>query len=84
MTRKRWERVETRDVDGRTEFDCGGCGTALAFSTYVYAHWDVVLVHTCPKCDAHHEILRGRVCHDSQSGHPAPPTDVTKWDRPGA
>jgi hypothetical protein len=36
------------------------CGIVNEFPGYVYAHWDVELVHTC-KCARKHVIFRGRV-----------------------
>jgi len=36
------------------------CGTKHEFSSYVYAHWDVPLVHTCPECGRKHDVFRGK------------------------
>lgn len=36
------------------------CGTWHDFSPYVYGHWRVELVHTCPDCGAKHDIFMGR------------------------
>lgn len=38
-------------------FTCS-CGKEHAFVPYVFAHWDVMLVHTCD-CGALHHIRQG-------------------------
>jgi transcription elongation factor Elf1 len=40
-------------------FTCKPCGTYHKYPSYVYAHWDMTLTHTCPKCGAKHEIVSG-------------------------
>ena len=35
------------------------CGKRHPFDAYVYAHWDVLLVHTCA-CGRQHDVLRGQ------------------------
>lgn len=40
-------------------FTCSKCGKTHEFATYVYAHWDALLTHTCD-CGQVHEIIRGR------------------------
>lgn len=37
------------------------CGTWHAFPSYVFAHWDDRLTHTCPECKAVHDVRRGVV-----------------------
>lgn len=39
-------------------FECSACRAKITFSSYVYAHWDEMLVHTCT-CGKKHEIVRG-------------------------
>lgn len=39
-------------------FTCTSCGREHEYPAYVYAHWNVGLVHTC-KCKARHCITRG-------------------------
>jgi len=36
------------------------CGKQHDYPAYVYAHWDVPLVHTCDKCGRQHDVLRGK------------------------
>lgn len=39
-------------------FKCANCGTEHEFPAYVYAHWDMMLTHTCT-CGAQHHIRQG-------------------------
>ena len=39
-------------------FNCSTCGTYQKYSAYVFAHWDIELIHTC-ECNAKHRIKRG-------------------------
>jgi transcription elongation factor Elf1 len=43
----------------RKGFDCTTCGENTPFSAYVYAHWGILLTHTC-ECGAQHSIYKGR------------------------
>lgn len=47
-----------REIDGPKGFFCTGCGRAERFGAYVYAHWDIELVHTC-ECGQQHTIVEG-------------------------
>lgn len=38
-------------------FNCGTCATFHKYDAYVLAHASDVLVHTCDKCGAKHEIF---------------------------
>jgi hypothetical protein len=40
-------------------FACTKCDLFHLFTSYVYAHYDEALIHTC-ECGAKHEIVRGR------------------------
>jgi hypothetical protein len=35
------------------------CGEFTKFPPYVYAHWDIELVFTCPQCKRKYTILGG-------------------------
>jgi len=35
------------------------CGEYTKYDMYVYAHWTVELVFTCPKCKAKYGLLEG-------------------------
>lgn len=35
------------------------CGLFSRYPAYVYAHWDIVLVFTCPHCKREYEIIGG-------------------------
>lgn len=48
-----------KDDQGRSGFTCE-CGTFHIFGGYVAAHWTESLVHTCDKCQAEHEVRRGK------------------------
>jgi len=37
------------------------CGKFTPFSLYVYAHWDIPLLFTCPDCEVKYNILAGDV-----------------------
>ena len=41
-----------------TGFTCE-CGKDSTYPSYVYAHWDIVLIYTCSKCGEQYEILKG-------------------------
>lgn len=40
-------------------YACHTCGEWHAFPAYVYAHWDLLIKHTCDRCGALHDIVRG-------------------------
>lgn len=35
------------------------CGAEHTYPAYVFAHWNEILTHTCEKCGAKHDVLRG-------------------------
>jgi len=37
------------------------CGKEHKFGSYVYAHWDMTLLHTCEFCQRKHEVIQGEV-----------------------
>lgn len=39
------------------------CETIYLHTSYVYAHWDLELTHTCGKCGRKNTLLRGNVTH---------------------
>ncbi len=41
-----------------SSYVCTKCGKEHAFPAYVYAHWDMEVIHTCD-CGAKHVLLRG-------------------------
>lgn len=61
----------SKEIDERKGFDCE-CGAHHAFSSYVFAHWTVVLQHTC-ECGAKHDVMRGiaNLSDDRKGGHSA-------------
>jgi transcription elongation factor Elf1 len=42
-----------------TGFKCTQCGEEHIFPSYVFAHWDEHLTHTCPNCGARHSVYQG-------------------------
>ena len=40
-------------------YDCTECGEHHEFGSWVYAHWDDGLNHTCLKCGSVHLIVQG-------------------------
>lgn len=42
-----------------TGYTCAHCGRASKFSSWVFAHWREMLIHTC-ECGARSEIICGR------------------------
>lgn len=44
-------------------FKCQGCGRKERFPAYVYAHWDIGLLWTCPDCETTHRVQRGHVMY---------------------
>jgi hypothetical protein len=36
------------------------CGKYFKYPPYVYAHWDIGLIFTCPGCAQQHYILAGK------------------------
>ena len=44
------------------------CGEEHKFSGYVYAHWTIELVFTCPKCCAEYWVRGGVATHEEGTG----------------
>jgi hypothetical protein len=42
-------------------FNCCNCDEWQPFPGYVYAHWDMVLLHKCSECRWPHLVRRGDV-----------------------
>lgn len=43
------------------------CGEYHRFPPYVYAHWNIILTFTCPKCNRKCEILQGQVTYSKDT-----------------
>lgn len=41
------------------------CGEEHKWPAYVYSHWEVPLVHKCPKCGLKADILKGEIAEVS-------------------
>lgn len=46
------------------------CGTYTKFTAYVYAHWDIPMTFTCPKCRQRYIVLNG--CVEKEENYDAP------------
>jgi hypothetical protein len=44
--------------DFESGFTCG-CGEYHKYSVYVYSHYDIELIFTCPKCGNKYSIISG-------------------------
>lgn len=47
-------------------YDCKKCGEHHKFGSWIYAHWDEEVSHTCLACGTEHIIIHGvadRVLH---------------------
>lgn len=37
------------------------CGEFTPFTSWIFAHWDIVSEFTCPKCDRRYELFQGQI-----------------------
>ena len=51
-------RLPMSSAKPSSSYVCTKCGKEHAFPAYVYAHWDMEVIHTCD-CGAKHVLLRG-------------------------